>query len=269
MRSALLVPVLVLPSCIVAFGPRVWVTEDDAFEVDRAELTSVACTTHNGSIAVTGSDGDKIVVRVTKRAGGSDDADAEAALQAIEVLHKRVDGGLALSWRWREPAASSWHAVVSFDVSQPRALPLVAETHNGAVKVNGLHGSVTARSHNGSLCLEDCLGKVDGFTHNGHVEAALSSAEVELSTHNGGMHVVLGGDGPVKGSIRSHNGDVHLGLAGQRSTRLVCNTHNGRVNCTRPIERAERNRSFLVADLGAAPAGRLEVETYNGSIRVD
>ena len=268
MRQLTLVPLLLLCSCLMTFSPRAWVTEEEAFEVDRAALTKVACTTHNGAITVAGGESDKIVVRVTKKAGGHDEADAEDAAQAIEILHKNVEGGLALGWRWREPRSSSWYAVVSFDVMQPRDLPLSVETHNGHVRLTGLLAAVTARSHNGGLTLEDCAGAVDGETHNGHITADVRSAEVGLRTHNGGVDVVLGGDGPVAGAILSHNGNVRLGLPGQRATRLVCTTRNGRVACDRQLERAERGRNFLVADLGAA-TGRLEVETYNGSIRVE
>src|SRR5262245_37557068 len=130
--APLLLPLL--SSCIIGMDARVWVTEEEAFEIDRASLTSLSCTTHNGAVAVAGNDGDKIVVRVKKQGGGVDAEDAEAALRAIEILHKRADGGVALGWRWREPRSSSWHASVSFDIAQPSSLPIKVETHNGGVR---------------------------------------------------------------------------------------------------------------------------------------
>jgi hypothetical protein len=269
MRHALLAGlVLLAPSCVVSFGPRAWVSDEDTFEADRADLSRVSCATHNGSVTVASGAGDKILVRVTKKAGGRDELDAEDALAAIEITHKRVAGGLALGWRWRQERDSSWQAVVSFDVTQPADLPLVVDTHNGRVRLSGLVGAIKASTHNGSLTLVDCSGKVEGETHNGHVEATLASADVHLETHNGGMRVALRGTGPLNGAIKSHNGHVHLDVDGERSARLVCTTRNGRVSYDRALHRVETGRSFLVADLGDA-SGRLEVETHNGSIRVE
>lgn len=268
---AVLVPLLA-SGCIINMGwgePRVWVSGERAFEVDPADLAQVSCSTHNGNVTVAGSEaGGKILVRVKTRAGGDDDQDAAAAHEAIEILHKRVDGGLSLGWRWREPYRRTWRASVSFDITQPQTMPSKIETHNGEVRVSGITAAVAAESHNGDLTLLQCAGDLRGVTHNGDIEAATSGQEVSLVSHNGRLQVQIAGSGPVHGEIRSHNGGIRLGVDGGRSARLVCNTQNGRVSCDRTLERVERGRRFLVADLGSGE-GRLAVETYNGSIRIE
>ncbi|MEZ5963854.1 MAG: hypothetical protein R3F56_08425 [Planctomycetota bacterium] len=263
---------LLAASCLVHFGwgtPRAWTTGERAFEVDPADLSQVTCATHNGDVHVSGAESaDRIRVHVRTRAGGEDAADAAAAHEAIEILHKRVDGGLWLGWRWREPHRRSWQASVSFDVEQPRSMPSRVESHNGDLRVRGIDAAVTAESHNGDLALLECGGELRGTTHNGDIEAATSGPVLQLTTHNGAMRIRIVGVGPTEGEVRSHNGSITLAVDEGRSARLVCTTRNGRLRSQRQIDRQERGRNFLVADLGDG-AGRLAVETYNGSIRVE
>jgi len=265
------VAALVLPACVLSihgFSASTWVVDEETFAIDPAGLAHVCCTTTNGQVVVQGQEGGEIVVRVRKRAGGSSDADAEEALRAIEILHKRVDGGVALGWRWRVERESGWRAAVSFEITQPRSLPVRVELHNGSVRVVGIAAPVTVKTHNGRVTLHDCRGKVAGVTHNGSIDAEVASAELDLRTHNGSVRLVLGGAGPVSGTVSTDNGSVHLGIAGTPSVRLVCSTDNGRVSCERPLGEVERGRNFLVADVGEAQ-GRLRVETDNGSIRIE
>jgi len=272
MRRLLAAPVLLASGCLIHVGsnePRVWVSTERTFEVDPDDLAHVSCSTHNGDVAVLGADADsQILIRVAIRAGGEDEADAQAALDAVEILHKRKDGGLALSSGWREPYHRTWQAVVSFDVTQPRSLPSRVETHNGDVRVSGIAAPVTAESHNGDLVLRDCGGDVRGSTHNGDIEANVSSPDLSLSSHNGNLKVLVDGEGPLAGEIRTYNGGIRFTVAPERSARLVCTAENGRVACDRRLKRVERSRHFLVADLGKAE-GRLAIETHNGSIRIE
>lgn len=144
-RLAVLCPLLA-SGCLVHFGvgePRAWVSNQRAFEVDPADLARVGCTTSNGNVSVSGvDDGSRIVVRVQAKAGGDDEADAIAALDAIEILHKRVDGGLWLAWQWRGVRRTTWQARVSFDIAQPRSMPAKIETHNGDVNVRDVAAEV-------------------------------------------------------------------------------------------------------------------------------
>lgn len=270
MPRLLAVVPLLFGSCVFHFAaPACWVSERDAFEVEQASFTAVRCITHNGAVSAAASDdGAKVLVKVKKSAGGRTELDAQAALDAIEVTHRRVGGELVLSWRWTVEPARGWHGDVAFDISQPRNLPLTVETHNGVVRVVGLTADVAVETHNGGLHLVDCTGKVTGETHNGEIEARVSGREIGLTTHNGSVRVTLGGDGPVQGSVVSHNGPVRVELEGNRTGRLVCRTNNGDVACRRDLTDVERGRSFLVGNLGSGD-GRLEIETHNGSIKVN
>lgn len=261
---------LLLGSCVFHFSsPACWVNERDAFEVDRGKFTGVRCTTHNGLVSVAASDDrERVLVKVKKSAGAGDESEARVALAAIEVTHRQVDGKLVLGWRWTVPPQRGWHADVAFDVAQPRDLPISVETHNGTVRVVGMTAAVEAETHNGGLDLLDCSGAVMGKTHNGEIEARLSGRDVQLTTHNGSVSVALAGDGPVHGSVCSHNGPVRIDLAPTRTGRLVCRTDNGRVSCGRALSDVERGEDFLVGRLGEGD-GRLEVETHNGSIKVN
>lgn len=278
MRNLLLVPLslaillLTTTGCVIHlgdWGAKEWVQETEAFEVDRAELTSVSCTTHNGDVAMVGTeDAAKIRVHVERRAGGSSVKEAREAMANIEILHKRVDGGLGLAWRWRETPSRSWRAVVGFRVEQPRDLPAKAVTHNGEITCTDLHAGVTARSHNGDVAVQGARGALDAMSYNGSVKATAASAKVSVVSHNGNLRVSLEGDGPVDGKIETHNGSVVVSLPAEPSTALVCSSHNGRVRSVRSLPNAAAGRSSLSAVLGKGE-GRLAVLTHNGSVRIE
>ncbi|MBK9129725.1 MAG: hypothetical protein IPM13_18365 [Phycisphaerales bacterium] len=278
MRNLLLVPLslailsLTTTGCVIHlgdWGAKEWVQEAEAFEVDRAALTSVSCTTHNGDVAIVGSeDAAKIRVYVERRAGGSSVSEAREAMRNIEILHKRVDGGLGLGWRWREKPSRGWRAVVAFRVEQPRDLPAKAVTHNGEITCTDLHAGVTVRSHNGDVAVQGARGALDAVSYNGNVRATAATSRVSVVSHNGSVRVALEGDGPVDGKIESYNGSVVVALPAEPSTALVCSSYNGRVRSTRSLPNAAAGRSSLSAVLGKGE-GRLAVLTHNGSVRIE
>ncbi len=269
----LLVPLsLAATGCVIHlgdWGAREWVEETDAFEVDRGDLASVSATTHNGDVAMTGSDEAAVIrVHVQRRAGAATREDAREAMRNIEILHKKVDGGLTLGWKWRENPSRRWRAEVTFRVEQPRDLPATAVSHNGEVNCTGLHAGVTARSHNGDVTVHAARGRLNATSHNGTVRAAAATATLSVVSHNGDIRVKLEGDGPLDGKIETHNGSVVVALPAEPSTALVASSQNGRVRCERTLPNAATGRSSLSAVLGKGE-GRLAVTTHNGSVRIE
>lgn len=85
-------------------------------------------------------------------------------------------------------------------------------------------------THNGRIMLEGLKGTIDATTHNGRVMSKDVEGKATLVTHNGRI------------GCTDFSGDAHL------------RTHNGAVE-------------FHCAD--SAPAGRIDIETYNGRVVFD
>ncbi len=266
-RSLPLIALLITSSC--AFGwrePAVWLDDEQTLSIEPEAASSLHCETHNGFVAVSGTGSAAIDVRVYRRGGGRDAADARACLQAIRVFSRREGDTVRLGWEWAEPRDRDWVGIVSFDVRQPAGLSLAAQTHNGEIRVRDLSGGSDLSTHNGDITAQECAGPVSAETHNGDIGLRRCRGVVALQTHNGRVRAELT-DGHVSGSIETHNGSVQVKLAEATNTRIVCATHNGGVSAGVSGDLIAAGRNFLVMDRGT-PRDQLRIETHNGSISV-
>ena len=118
---------------------------------DLGSVSSFAIHAGRGSVTVTGGDGDRAVVKITKQ-GGSPQERAGA-----RVLASKTDEGLRLMTAPVQSAAVS----VSYEVSLPRDLgQLEITVDNGHVRVSGFDGSVAADVKAGEVEFRDVSGRV-------------------------------------------------------------------------------------------------------------
>jgi len=249
-------------------GPHVWVEASEELTFDPAGVAAVEAKTHNGFIHFDGQpSGGSAVVRVTKKAGGLTQGDADEAMQAIVVFVERTGETQRVGWKWKGVRKPSWQADVSFDITAPGQVNLEAETHNGRLQVAGLVGDLRAVTHNGRMEIASRGGKLRAETHNGRITADYEGSDISLSTHNGEVTVDLSRCGSVSGDITTHNGGVEIAVGAKTSADLRCETHNGRVTSDAPITLGSASRTQLAGSLGAG-GSRLSVVTHNGGIKV-
>ncbi len=271
-------------------GFKVWVEDTQQLTIPAAGLEGIDVATHNGAVTVTGqANRDTIEVTVQRKAGGLTLEDAEACLEAIEIVSEAIgtDGKThKLTWRWLDPRHHTWSAAVAFTILMPPRLALRAKTHNGRVGATGLAADIHALTHNGAMELASGTGSIYAETHNGRIHATSAGPQVELKTHNGGIQVTAAGaehvsiethNGgvradltaakPVGGRIVSHNGSMTVAFSDDTSADLACTTRNGRIRSEiewQVTEMSKRRARGKVGDGGSA----LEIETYNGGIRL-
>jgi len=236
-----------------------------------AEVTKLVLRTHNGAVAFVGEDDPQAetVVTATKRGGGRTLASARAALEAIEItVQQKGEGTWQFGWKWKTPRRLTWQAAVKFEVRGPGRLDLDAETHNGRVTIQGATGDVRVLTHNGRLKLDAREGKLWGRTHNGRIDACYAGPEVSLITHNGSIEADLAGCETVDARIQTYNGRVELAVGDPLSAKLTCSTHNGGIKCgAEGFSTIRSSKRYLCGTLGGG-AGRVDVNTHNGSISV-
>ncbi len=259
--------------CIVVglSGPSVWTTAaTERLQVDTASLSALEVRTHNGAITFDGqpAGSSEAFVTATKRGGGLTPADAEAALEAIDVFVEPTGAGTQrIGWRWRGVKALTWSGQVSFDIHAPGRISFDGETHNGAVKVQGVTGDVKVITHNGRVNVESRSGKLYARTHNGGIDATYAGGDVTLLTHNGKIVADFRGCSSVDGAITTHNGSVEVLLGDATSASLDCHTHNGGIKCDVPIKTGHFTRRRLTGTIGTG-AGTLNVTTHNGGVHI-
>jgi DUF4097 and DUF4098 domain-containing protein YvlB len=251
-------------------SPSVWKEETEEVSIDPNGLTSMEVRTHNGAIDFTGLPvgAGAASVTVHKKAGGSTHADAEAAMNALDVyVEGSADGTQRIGWRWKGIKKSSWQADVSFAINAPGKLHLDAETHNGRVSASGVVGDVRILTHNGRVKVESRDGEMNAETHNGAIDAIYGGSRLTLVTHNGTIEADLSRCGSVQGEISTHNGAVELAVGANTSANLVAQTDNGHVTFDAPMTVSSVARTSLEGKLGLG-GERLGVVTHNGSIRI-
>ncbi len=250
-------------------GPSVWTEAVEDRPIDTTGLAALEVRTHNGSVDfLSQAAGSGASVAITKKAGGTNQTDAEEALAAIKVIVEPAGNGKTqISWKWSVPKKARWGGDVSFVIRAPGSLHLDAETHNGAVEVAEASGDVKVVSHNGKVKVRSSTGKLHAESHNGDVDAVYAGPEVNLSSHNGEVSADLSRCGAVAGSITTHNGAVRVAVGKNTAATLKCQTHNGGINCDAPLSESHKARGELTGKLGAGGPS-LGVVTHNGSIRV-
>ncbi len=265
---------LLLPlsqGCVLDPDPKVWIDDSETLQLPADGVTRLSCETHNGAIraGALAAASDPIEVVITKRAGGQDDADARACMDAIVITQERDGATVSLGWKWQSSRQSGWRGDVGFEVRMPAGAELVASTHNGTIHAQGLQGGCELQTHNGEVKVIDCVGTMRIRTHNGPIGAQVQSENAQFATHNGDVEVRLRGSKPVDGSIRTHNGAVTVEMDAGVSTNLVCTTNSAEIRTERQIGTVtERKEGVLVAFMGTEPGRRFEIETHDGAIVV-
>jgi DUF4097 and DUF4098 domain-containing protein YvlB len=227
------------------------VTEEETFSYTLDDGGRFSISNVNGSITVTGGNGDSVEVVAIKKADNQEDLDKieiEISHSASEIV---IETELGKSDGWFSRGSNSGE--VRYEVIVPGGTMLDSvETVNGNVNVSGVSGKVVAESVNGDLDISDLAGDVALATVNGSINAAFAICEgqqsVKTETVNGRVAITLPKDADVEISADTMNGGIN-------GRDFGLETDKGFVG------------SNLNGKIGEGSA-RLNVDTINGSIKI-
>lgn len=132
----------------------------------------------NGSVAVTGTARDDVLLWYEKR--GPSNAD----LDEVRVHTSLTDGELAVTVN--HPARSQ--VSVSIELEIPRGLPLSAiRITNGSISVEGVGGNPELETKHGGITVERCDGFVDARSTNGSIEVRDAAGIDHAESTNGSL----------------------------------------------------------------------------------
>ena len=139
------------------------------YQIDSDGAFSVRLV--NGSVSVTGSDGDEAEVKITKRGGSAEER------KGARVMLAQTDDGLTFV-----NAGGSPDVEVSYEVKVPRGLhELQVFTSKGDVKVSDFAGSVVANVQKGNAVFSGVSGEVKSNVMKGDTRVVYDGAEREGS----------------------------------------------------------------------------------------
>jgi DUF4097 and DUF4098 domain-containing protein YvlB len=227
------------------------VTEEETFSYKLDDGGRFSLSNVNGSVVVTGGDGDNVEIVAIKKADNQEDLDKieiEISHSADEIV---VETELGESNRWFSHGNNS--GSVKYEVIVPMGTRLDSvETVNGGVNISGVSGKVVAESVNGDLEVSDLAGDVGLSTVNGSIEAEFSRLEDQ-------QHV----------KVETVNGRVTIDLPGNADVDISADTLNGGINASDFGLEAEKG--FVGSDLNGKignGGARLNIDTVNGSIKI-
>ncbi len=244
----------------------------------------------NGSVTVTGYDGDKILLEVKKTVNGKTDARLEKGKQEVQlgiidladtlILYVR-DGCMRFGKdqrmrdhsRWKKEGWSyqsgndcnlTYDYKMDFTVRVPASLHVVVSTiNNGDISVENVRGVVRANNINGSVRLTNLQRETEANTINGDVDIVYSrnpEKACRFYTLNGDINALFQPGLSANMSFESFNGELFTNIDKMQTlpVELLKAAHGDGVKY-----KIDGNR-YLIGRGGAL----LEFETFNGNVYI-
>jgi DUF4097 and DUF4098 domain-containing protein YvlB len=227
------------------------VTKEETYSFNISDGGNLSVSNVNGSITVSGGDGNTVEVLAIKS------ADSQKVLDNIEIKISEssnsidIETDLPDSGRWFNWGGDNGE--VTYRITVPAGINLDSiETVNGQVEIRGVSGDVHAESVNGELDLEDLAADAQMETVNGSINASFAK---------------LGGQQSVKAS--TVNGRINLRLPADADVEINADTLNGGISA-RDFD-LEPDEGYVGSDLNqniGNGSARLNLDTVNGSIKI-
>ena len=253
-------------------GGSIWANSEEELDLPTMGVHTVLIHTDNGFVQVrpTQLDSDTIQVRAIIRAGGRDPIDAQACLDAIDIVTPTsgpADSVQEIRWAWKSPRVSHWRAEVSFQISIPAALDLKVEAVNGKIDVAGVTGACDLKSKNGAIrAWAVAAERLSASTQNGELDIESPARDIDLTTTNGKIVAALTGATVSKGRIETHNGEVRFSLDPAAHVEFKCQTSNGRITNRLPLrDVTEKSKKRLEGRMGDG-GGTIEITTPTAAL---
>lgn len=226
----------------------------------------------DGSIQVTGHDGDQVELIVHRKNRARSDAKLAAAKQEVRLDITEAEGLLGFNVRYPQndrnsfDCRSSEYAVrFDFELRVPRQCVVALRTVNdGDITVSGVHGGWDVENVNGNIEMRDMAGSGHVYALNGEVDVSFvrnPTEDSDFGALNGDIDVAFQSDLAAKLVLKSRNGDAYTDFEGTQSAGLDIQH-----------ERRGEQHVYSVQRGMATQVGRggpdLEFDAFNGDIRI-
>ena len=243
---------------------KINLTEEREWTFDRGNAKQTDVEACNGSIVVSGTDRDQVVVHAWKKVYARTRADVDKFMAKIDLFAQSEGDRIHAGFHY-PPDRRHLSFSIHYEIQVPQAMDLKLTTDNARIQVHHVNGRITARTSNGGIEVAD--GKYDA-------DLNTSNSAVELNNVEGGFHVETSNaairvkQGKGHFTFNTSNGSIELD---DSSGRFHARTSNASIRADRLRLAGEGyfetdNASVQVAASdGIAP---ITIKTSNGSIRL-
>lgn len=233
--------------------------------------TPARVETFNGGIEVSAASGPDISAEVERTGEGSNQAEAEADRDAIDVTLELVDGVALLRAVYTpSPGSIPSGSGAAVTLLVPAATRLELDTSNGPVAVSDVSGGVEGHTSNGPVTLARVTGDLAVETSNGPVTVgATDPVTLAVQTSNGGI-TFDGALQPGDATLETSNGLVELRLPPDAAFTIDATTSNSKASSEFAVD-GPTSEGELQGTVGApdqAASTRITIRTSNGPIRL-
>ena len=224
-------------------------------EIMAKDIEKVALETIDGSIEVSGWDGDQVII----------DAEIKVVGKDLDVCRELLEN-VKIEPEFR--SKRKYSVSVSFEVQLPSRMAVDVETVNGSVKVTGVHGGAEIESINGHIGCRSIKGNIEAATVNGGIDLEDILGNVEAATVNGGISLECGSESPDVIELGTVNGGIEASFDGEVNAMIDVSAMNGSIKLEGfpSVELNRKARKFSTT-LGNGN-GSYEFSTINGSVTV-
>lgn len=288
MRTTTIIIIMLMAKALGAQSFSEKITRDLAFEKKGPENTLIVCNI-NGSVKVTGYDGDKVLVEVAKDIRAKTDARLEKGkkiqLGVVDladslVLYvdglcqgfgkadqqlRRGDQRIGWGYEWNADGKNchdEFEYTMNFTIRVPVNIHLVINTINlGDVVVENVKGTVLANNINGSISLQHLEGKTEASTINGNLDVEYTHNPLvgcRYYTLNGDINALFQKGLAANLTFESFNGSFYTNVDKIDALPLV-------------VERSEQGEGIRYKVIGnrykvGTGGALLNFETFNGNV---
>ena len=194
---------------------------------------SISVKNVSGDVAISGYDGDVVVVNGFKEGRDRDQ---------VEIVDRsagnRVDVGV------HYPSPCNCDASVRFEVRLPRSMSLNLEkvsTASGNIEVTDVRGDVNVSTASGDVSLKGVNGRINASTASGEMRVVDVVGEVNAQTASGDVEVEIAQlQGTEDMKFSSASGDVRVKLPSNVDADVSMSSATGSIKTDFPIEVKER-----------------------------
>jgi DUF4097 and DUF4098 domain-containing protein YvlB len=194
---------------------------------------SVSVKNVSGNVAITGYDGDAVVVNGFKEGRDRDQVEIED-----RSAGNRVDIGV------RYPSHCNCDASVRFEVRVPRSVNVNLEkvsTASGNIEIADVRGDVNVSTASGDVTITGVNGTIHGATASGEMRVKNVVGEVSAQSASGNVEVEIEQlQGTQDMKFSSASGDVHVKLPANLDADVSMSSATGSIRTDFPIEVKER-----------------------------
>jgi DUF4097 and DUF4098 domain-containing protein YvlB len=282
--------ITVIPALALGQSFNDKITKEFTFEKTSPENTIIIANI-NGDVTVTGYDGDKVIVEVSRTIKGKTEARLEEGKQKIQLgtidkadtliffvedgcnsfgmnkngknNHNWDRKGWGYNWNCNNGSCEQrFDYTMDFTIRVPNRLNVLASTINdGNVSIEKVSGAIKANNINGSIRLANLMREADASTINGDVDieyAANPKKECRFYSLNGDINAFFQKGLAADLSFESFNGEFYTNVASIESLPVTVE----KSNTEKGFKYKVNGNRYQIGSGGVF----LDFETFNGNV---